>query len=290
MARAELELDARAVLAEGPWWDAESRLLYWVDIEGRRVHAYDPESGADGSIDVGDKPGTVVGRRSGGLVVALSSGLALADMETGVSIPFVDPEPGKAGNRLNDGKCDPSGRLWVGSMSDSAQGREGALYRVGADLSISRMLDDVGVSNGIGWSPDGGVMYYIDTPTGKIDAFDFDAESGSISRRRTVVDIPRSMGFPDGMTVDAEGMLWVALWMGWGLGRWDPSDGRLLEKIEVPAARTTSCCFGGPSLDTLYITTAAPGGEGAEGQDRAGGIFAYCAGSIIGLPSTPFAG
>ncbi len=290
MTRAEPILDARAALAEGPWWDDRARLLYWVDIEGRSVHAFDPESGGDRRIEVEGKPGTVVGRRSGGLVVALSGGIAFADIDEGASPPFADPEPGKACNRLNDGKCDPSGRLWVGSMADSALGREGALYRVGADLGISRMLSGVGISNGLGWSPDGSTMYYIDTPTRKVDAFDFDTEGGTIARRRTVVSVPPDMGFPDGMAVDEEGMLWIALWMGWGLGRWDPSDGRLLERIEVPAARTTSCCFGGPKLDTLFITTAAAGGEGPEGQTRAGGIFACRPGSARGLPSIPFAG
>jgi len=291
MAVAELVLDARARLAECPCWDSVDALLYWIDIEGRSLHAFDPADGADTRLaELASKPGTVVKRARGGLLVALADGLAFADTVSGSVRLLFDPEPDKPGNRFNDGKCDARGRLWVGTMADSCEGREGSLYRVGPDLSCERTLDGVGISNGLGWSPDGRTMYFIDTPTGRVDAFDFDEEEGSVSGRRMVVEVPRGMGSPDGMTVDEEGMLWVALWMGRGVGRWDPGTGRLLEKIDVPAARTSSCCFGGPGLDTLYITTAAAGSEGPEGQPCAGGIFAYRPGGIRGAESVPFAG
>jgi len=291
MAAAELVMDARARLAEGPWWDSRAELLYWIDIEGLSLHAFDPANGSDARVaEFESKPGTVVGRAGGGLLVALADGLARVDPSSGSVRMLFDPEPDKTGNRFNDGKCDAAGRLWVGTMADSCEGREGALYRVGADLSCERMLDRIGISNGLGWSPDGRTMYFIDTPTRKVDAFDFDEESGAISRRRTVVAVPHGMGSPDGMTVDGEGMLWIALWMGWGLGRWDPGSGQLVEKVDVPAARTTSCCFGGADLDTLFITTAASGSGGAEGQPCAGGLFAYRPGGLRGAASTPFAG
>lgn len=296
MAVPELVVDAHAVIGEGPWWDARAGLLYWIDVKGRRLHAFDPETAADRAVGLGKQPGTVVGRaagggRPGGLLMAMEDGFAFVDPGSGASTPLFDPEADRAGNRFNDGKCDSAGRFWAGSMDDAEKGRTGALYRLGTDLSCERVLDGVGISNGIAWSPDDRTMYYIDTPTRRVDAFDFDAGTGRISGRRVAFELPRGMGFPDGMTVDEEGMLWIALWMGWGLGRWDPATGRLLAKVDLPIARTSSCAFGGPALDRLYITTASIGvGPGeAAGQSHAGGLFAYEAG-IRGAPSVPFAG
>jgi sugar lactone lactonase YvrE len=291
MARPELVVDAHAVIGEGPWWDARAQLLYWIDIKGKRLHVFDPSQGGDRSVDLGKMPGCVVGRESGGLLAAMEDGFAFVDPSNGALTPICDPEADRPGNRFNDGKCDSRGCLWAGSMDDAEEGRTGAFYRLGADLACERLFDGVGISNGLAWSPDDRTMYYIDTPTGRVDAFDFDAEKGSLSKRRLAFEVPHGMGSPDGMTIDEEGMLWVALWMGWGVGRWDPRSGRLLEKVALPVARTSSCAFGGPSMDRLYITTASVGAmPGKEaGEPHAGGLFVYEPG-LKGAASVPFAG
>jgi sugar lactone lactonase YvrE len=293
MINAELAFDARAILGEGPYWDSRERILYWIDIRGKALHAFDPAAASDRTVGLAKAPGAVVGRRSAGgsLLMAWEDGFAFVDPWTGEATPIIDPEADRPGNRFNDGKCDPAGRFWAGSMDDAEKGNTGALYRFGPGLGCERVLDGVGISNGLAWSPDGGTMYYIDSPTRRVDAFDFDAETGAVSRRRTAFEIPKGMGFPDGMTIDEEGMLWVALWMGWGLGRWDPRSGRLLGRIELPVARTSSCAFGGEGLDRLFITTASIGLDPAkEGlQPHAGGLF-VCDPGVRGAASVPFSG
>jgi sugar lactone lactonase YvrE len=221
----------------------------------------------------------------------MERGFAFMDSDTGATTPIYDPEADMPGNRFNDGKCDARGRLWAGTMADSEKGRTGSLYLFDPDLSCIRCLNGVGISNGIAWSSDNRVMYYIDSPLSRVDAFDFDLETGSLSGRRVAFDVPRSMGFPDGMTIDEEGMLWVALWEGWGLGRWDPRSGKLIEKVDVPVARTSSCVFGGSNQDKLYITTAKVdlGPDGQKEQPHAGGLFVFEPG-IRGASSVPFAG
>jgi sugar lactone lactonase YvrE len=292
MRKPELIVDAHAILGEGPCWDAASGILYWIDIKGRRLHAFDPDSSQDRETRLDKMPGTVACRKSGAsLIMAMEDGFNFVDPTTGRATLIVDPEPDRPNNRFNDGKCDPSGRFWAGSMNDVDKARTGAFYRLGRDLSCERMLDGVGTSNGLTWSSDGRIMYYIDTRDARVDAFDFDRDEGLISNRRTAFEVPREIGHPDGMTIDEEGMLWVALWMGWGIGRWDPRTGKLLEKIDIPVARTSCCAFGGPSLDKLYITTASVdvGPEEAAEQPNAGGLFVYEPG-LRGASSYSFAG
>jgi len=216
VAKPELIVNAHAIIGEGPWWDSRASLLYWLDIQGRRLHVYDPDQASDRSVTLSERPGAVVGRQSGGLLMAMEHGFAFVDPNTGAATPILNPEPDKPGNRFNDGKCDSYGRFWAGTMDDAEKERSGAFYRLDADLSCTRLFGGVGISNGFAWSPDDKYLYYIDTPTRRIDAFDFDPETGGLSNRRVAFEVPLGMGFPDGMTVDEEGMLWVALWMGWG--------------------------------------------------------------------------
>jgi sugar lactone lactonase YvrE len=296
MIEAVLAADAKAILGEGPHWDAESRLLYWIDIKGRRLHAYDPAKAADRSVPLESAPGAVVRRASGGLLAATAEGFAFVDPATGKASAILDPEAHMPGNRFNDGKCDSRGRFWAGTMAVSETGREGSLYRLDADLGCSRLLEGIGISNGLAWSLDDRILYYIDTPTRRVDAFDFDAETGGLSRRRVAFALPPSMGYPDGMTIDEEGMLWIALWDGWGLGRWDPLEGRQIGRVELPVARVSSCAFGGSAsgeggLDRLYVTTARAGlsAEELEAQPHAGSLFVLEPG-LRGAASVPFAG
>lgn len=273
---ADLVLDAKATLGEGAIWHARRQVLYWVDIEGRTVHTYDPKTGKDRAIDVGQAVGTVVPRRSSGLMLALHHGFAHLNLRT-KKLTFVsDPEAGLP-NRFNDGKCDPSGRFWAGTMpyEKGADPRGGALWCLHADGRVEKKVKGIGCSNGIAWGLDKKTMYYIDTVTKEIWAYDYDDRTGAISRRRTIVTVPDNEGVPDGMTIDAEEMLWVAHWGGWQVIRWDPRTGKKLRSIRLPAEKITSCAFGGRDLGDLYVTSArvALDEQALKKQPHAGGLF-----------------
>ena len=284
----ELVLDAKARLGEGAIWHAQKGLLYWVDIENALLHIYDPESGNNREINVGQRVGTVVPRKKGGVMVALEKGFAALDLDSGALTPIADPES-HTGNRFNDGKCDPAGRFWAGTMGPK---KSANLYRLDPDLSVHKMIEEIGCSNGIAWSLDHKTMYYIDTTAECVVAYDYDNGSGRISNKRVSVSIPsKDHGWPDGMTLDAEGMLWVGMWDGWSIKRWDPESGKLLETLKLPVARVTACAFGGPDLRTLYITTAWTGLSEAdrEKQPQAGALF-KCRPGVAGIPAPEFAG
>jgi sugar lactone lactonase YvrE len=279
------------VLGEGAIWDAKRQVLYWVDIERCELHLFDPVSITDRAINVGQRVGTVVPRASGGVMLALDHGFASLDTRSERLEMLHDPETHLPNNRFNDGKCDPAGRFWAGTIALDERPGVGSLYRLDANLSVHKMLEGVTVSNGIVWTLDRSKMYYIDTPTRRVDVFDYDHASGSISNRRVAVRVPQEMGYPDGMTMDSEGMLWVALWQGGKVVRWDPRDGRLLQTVDVPASNVTSCAFGGAALDKLYITTAliTVSPRDLERQPLAGGLFRVDVG-VTGLPAFEFAG
>ena len=283
----ELVLDARALLGEGPVWDAAASVLYWVDIDRCLVHRFDPATGEDETMDAVEPAGAVVPRAAGGLALARKSGFAFVERWGAPPRTIAAVETDRLDTRMNDGACDRRGRFWAGTMETSLATGKGSLYRLERDGSVTRVLADVTCSNGIGWSLDDRTMFYVDTGKGAVDAFDFDLESGAISRRRRVVEVDRADGLPDGLVVDAEGCLWVALWEGWAVHRYAP-DGTLLGAVEMPAARLTKCAFGGPALDELYVTTAAPD-EPDPRQPHAGGIFLARPG-VAGQPATPFAG
>ena len=219
----ELVLDARSVLGEGAIWDEEKQVLYWVDIDPGLVHVYDPATRKNRTLQVGQPVGTVVPRASGGLMLAVRDGFMSLDLETGRTELVAIPSGHNPENKFNDGKCDPAGRFWAGTVETPS--RKGALFRLDRDLSVHQMVDGVGCSNGLAWSLDKKTMYYIDTPTMKIEGFDYDLVTGAISNRRTIVSVAEEHGLPDGMTIDAEGKLWVAHWDGWCVCRWDPDHG-----------------------------------------------------------------
>ncbi|HMO58075.1 MAG TPA: SMP-30/gluconolactonase/LRE family protein [Roseiflexaceae bacterium] len=287
----ELVIDAGATLAEGPVWDIAAQRLYWVDILEHRVHTFDPQHGTQQVFDIGQYVGAAVPRRSGGLILAIQHGFAHLDLASGTITQLVDVEADLPDNRFNDGKCDPAGRFWAGTMSLSGRQGAGSLYRFDPDQTVHRMVSDVSISNGLAWKSDLTTMYYIDTPTLTVTALDYDHARGAVANRRVVITIPDGQGGPDGMTIDAEGMLWVAHWGGSCVTRWDPAQGRLLQQFDIPAAQVTSCCFGGPGLDELYITTASYGlsAEARAAQPAAGGIFRVRPG-VQGLPADSYAG
>ncbi|MEO0005842.1 MAG: hypothetical protein RJA20_38 [Bacteroidota bacterium] len=267
--------DHRCLLGEGPVWDARRSSLFWVDILRGEIHEYRPADGYSHTISFGEYVGAVAPYRDGRLMAALKSGIVLLDPDTGEREAVGHPEAHLPGNRYNDGKCDPAGRFWVGSMSLQEEPGAGSLYMIDHDRSITRQLEGVTISNGLAWSNDHRTMYYIDTPTFEVAAFDYDIATGSISNRRVAIRIPETDGYPDGMTTDREGCLWIAHWDGWQVTRWDPHTGRKIHHIPMPAARVTSCAFGGDTGNDLYITSARTGlSEEELGRMRgAGGVW-----------------
>ncbi len=273
---AKLILDTKAQLGEGPIWNPETNQLYFIDIEARQLHIYTPEVDELRSFPTGERIGTVVPIESGGALVALQNGIHSIDLVSGNLTLITNPLDTLKDIRFNDGKCDPVGRFWVGTMHLDAKKGAASLYVMNDKHQVRKVLDDVTISNGIAWSLDQQTMYYIDTPTGQVKAFDYDVATGEISAPRIAITIPDGMGSPDGMTIDEEGMLWIGLWGGAAVGRFNPEDGELLQKIEVPALNVTACAFGGERLETLYITTASNdmNEEQRKKYPHAGGLFA----------------
>ncbi|WP_298558955.1 SMP-30/gluconolactonase/LRE family protein [Streptomyces luteogriseus] len=277
----EVAVRAEAELGEGPTWDAAAGRLLWIDILGSRLHTYDPATGRRTVRRTEQHIGAVKPRAGGGLVLNLRDGIGLLDPDGGFRWLHHEPVPGR---RANDAAVAPDGALWAGTMRyDEAPGG-GTLSRVTGDGSVDVVLDDVAVSNGTGWSPDGRLMYYIDSPTRRVDVFDH--ADGRISGRRTLAEIEEGAGFPDGLTVDAEGCVWVALWQGSAVRRYTP-DGELDRVIELPVPLVTACAFGGADLSDLYITTARVGLT--EPPALAGSLFVV-PGAGKGLAHPPFAG
>lgn len=286
----ELIVDAHAGLAEGPIWDDRTGTLYWIDLIRGLVHRTDPATGIDEVIPVGRSIGAIALREDGGLVAAVEDGFGILDPETGAFELIVPVEADDPTTRMNDGKVDPSGRLWAGTMAYDERAGAGTLYRLGPDRSVTAVLEGATISNGLDWTDDRQSMYYIDTPTRRVDRFDYDDATGTISGRRPAVTIPPDEGYPDGMTLDTDGYLWVALFDGWGVQRYAP-DGRLDRRIEVPAQQVTSVGFGGADLDELYITTGQEGfpPAGRPDQPHAGGLF-RCRPGVHGRPANRFRG
>ena len=283
-------LHAQAALGEGAIWNPETARLYWVDIEGRALHIFDPATGQDQHFPTGKRIGTVVPLHDGNVLVALQSGIHRLDTTTGALTRLADPITDE-NLRFNDGKCDPAGRFWVGTFDLRGRARAGTLYRFDPDGSTHVMLRHITNSNGIVWSPDRRIMYYIDTPTLTVQAFDYDNASGKIDNPRVVVRFPEGIGWPDGMTIDAEGKLWVALWGGGAVQRYDPATGALLQVVAVPAPSTSSCAFGGPDLMTLFITSARGGltPQQLKTFPLSGNVFAAVPG-VVGVPACFFGG
>ena len=284
----EVAVAPTAALGEGPRWDAATQTLLWVDIPARLVHRYDPASGANTTQQTADVVSLALPRQRGGVVIGLPDGLHLLDRERSPLVAAI--EPGQIGTRTNDGACDAAGRLWVGTMALDERSPVAGLYRVDAYLGVTTVLTGTTISNGLGWSPSGTSFYFIDSPTCRIDVFDFDAASGALENRRPLAAVEVEGAVPDGLTVDAEGGVWVALHGGWGLRRYSP-EGELLAEVGLPIARITSCCFGGPGLRDLYVTTRREGLSDAEvaAQPLAGALLRLDVG-VAGLPTHAFAG
>lgn len=281
----ELVVRTRAEVGEGPIWDPGSETLLWVDITGSAVHRFDPATGQDDCMDVGIDVGAVAVRASGGLVMAAADGFrALA--ADGSQTVLAEVEADDPTMRMNDGKCDRHGRFWAGTMAydEAAPAGLGKLYRLDPDLSVRAMVDVVSISNGIDWSPDDRLMYYIDSPTRRVDVFDFDLDDGAITNRRTLIQVDAALGFPDGMTVDANGDLWVAVWGGSRVVHYAP-DGSERGLVRFVASQTSSCAFGGADSRDLYVTSAARG-ISEDAEPGAGSLFRARPGAVGQAPNS----
>ena len=280
--------DCRALLGEGPIWVAREQALYWVDIKSARLFRLSE----DGSVAQWDMPEPVCSlapREGGGFIAGTRRGFALIEPE-GSRFEFVgELEPHLPGNRMNDGKVDRQGHFWAGTMDDAEEAATGSLYRLHADLTPNRIDEGYKVTNGPAFSPDGRILYHSDSARRTIYAFDLE-ESGEASNKRVLAQFDEEHGFPDGMTVDAEGAIWAGFWDGWCIRRLSPQ-GEILETLRLPVQRPTSCAFGGPQLDRLYVTSARIGldAKALESQPQAGGVF-MIEGAGRGIPERPFAG
>jgi sugar lactone lactonase YvrE len=286
----ELVVDAHAETGEGPVWNRRDRTLLWIDVTRAQVHKLNPITLDDASMHVGHHVGAVALRRRGGLVLAVRGGFASFDFATGELVPMADTEASHPANRMNDGKVDSAGRFWAGSMAYSETGREGSLYRLDPDGSVTTVLTGVGISNGIGWSPDNRRMYHIDSLSAGVDEYRFELDTGEIFNRHRLIDVSPTDGIPDGMTVDSDGCLWVAFWNGSCVRRYAP-DGTLDRTLNLPVTQVSCCTFGGDDLSELYITTAARGLSAGEKRDQpeAGGVFRHLPG-VTGLPTVAYSG
>ena len=283
----ELLLDAQATLGEGPAWDSKTQTLYWLDILGKRVYA-----NTQLLAQLDDLIGCLAPRKNGHLILALTG--------EGGRFRFADLDPASAQvtdlallnesakNRFNDGKCDPAGRFLAGTMDLGESDPSGAFYSFdGKDAT--RLLDGITISNGLAWSADHKTFYYIDTPTREVKAFDYDLATGQIANPRIAVYIPDTLGWPDGMTSDTDGNLWIALWGGAQVTKWNPNTGKLLEQISVPALHTSACVFGGADMNELYITSARKGMSEADLKKYplSGGLFKVVT-KVTGMPTFEF--
>ncbi len=284
-----LVADVKALLGEGPVWVEAERALLWVDIKGRRIFRLDEAGVREWATPM--RVGSIAPRAGGGFVAGTDEGFVAISLDRDEArfTPLCHPEADRPNNRFNDGKVDRAGRFWAGTMDDTEQDATGSLYRLDAPDRCTRVDNGYAVTNGPAFSPDGTILYHTDSSRRTIYAFPL-ASDGSLGERRTFAHFTAQEGYPDGMTVDAEGCLWVAFWDGWALRRFSP-DGDMMTHIDVPVQRPTSVAFGGSALDRLYVTSARIGLDRAalSVQPSAGALFMLEAG-CVGIADRPFAG
>ncbi|WP_183873101.1 SMP-30/gluconolactonase/LRE family protein [Pedobacter sp. AK017] len=292
--RAPFQIDIvskhRCQLGECPVWDVKKQVICWIDILRGEIHQYSPVDSTHVKLAVPPLTGSMALCKDGNFIAALRSGISFIDRKT-AEIKFIsNPETHLPFNRFNEGKCDPEGRFWVGTMSLTDEEKKGSVYALDEKLKIDKKITEVSISNGLAWSGDKKTLYYIDTPTFEIVSYDYDSSTGTITNRKVVIKVSEKDGYPDGMTIDNEGMLWVAHWDGWQITRWDPINGEKLLSIPMPVARVTSCTFGGKNLNDLYVTSARTGLSTSDlkKQPEAGAIFVIRNSSFKGLPAIEF--
>jgi sugar lactone lactonase YvrE len=291
MSEFEHVLPVQHTLGEGPLWDAETQALYWVNIYGKTFSRYYPGLPSHEEFEVGTEIGVMGLREKGGLVMATRKGFGFWDWATKSFEVLAHPEADQPNNRFNDGAVDAMGRFWAGTMDNAEAHSEGVLYRLDPDFSIHIMATGMGIPNGLGWSPDNKIMYHVDSTRREIYTYDFDLDSGSITNKKVLVRLKADEGYPDGLTVDSEGYIWLAHWGGWRITRFDPN-GNPVEIFKTPIECPTACTFGGADLKTLYITSAWKGlktEEQRKAQPLAGDLFCLQT-NVAGQPEPKFKG
>lgn len=286
----EIAVGINCVLGECPLWDVESKCLYFVDILDKKVYRYDPAKAAYRAIQAPGMVGALVPTSDGHFLAAVDDGLYTVDLEKEEWQHVLHPESHLPDNRFNDGKCDARGRFWIGSMHVDEEDHAGTLYRIDKDFKSKAMVEGTSISNGLEWNKQQDTFYHIDSPTKSVFAYSFDAASGEVNNARKVIVFEEDEGVPDGMTIDTEGMLWIAHFGGGCVSRRNPATGELLFKIDLPVGQVTSCTFGGTDLSDLYITTAANELSESELQEQPQAGFTYVIRNIgfQGYPPRPF--
>ncbi|MCM2675351.1 SMP-30/gluconolactonase/LRE family protein [Alkalicoccobacillus plakortidis] len=282
--KAEIVWNTKAQLGEGPFWDEKKQVLHWVDIDGCKLNTYSPKENENKQLSFGQQVTAVVKRKKGGFVLAMRDGMYLFDADRLEKV--ASPEKEVSHHRFNDGKCDPAGRFWAGTMVTEGQEKDAALYRLNTDYSCQKVIGDVQISNGLAWDLSHELMYYIDTLTQQVVSYHYNLDSGEITNRDVVYTFEETDGFPDGMTIDQEGMLWVAMYNGWQVIQLNPFTKEKIAAVQVDAKCVTSCAFGGEDYQTLYITSASSGDE----KDKHGGALFAVKTKSKGIKPDEFAG
>ncbi len=253
---ASLLYPCNCILGEGAFWHEARQSFFWVDIDGKLLYEYLTQTAKVNSWSFQHRPSMIALDSHGELIISFQGGVARFDLQTETLHGLIEIEKAIPDNRTNDGAIDPAGRLWIGTMNTQFKEGAGSLYCIGHDLSLTKKVEGLTIPNGLVWSLDNRTMFHIDSAARKVQAYSYDNTFGSIVFERTAVTIPPELGTPDGMSIDEEGMLWIAHWNGFGVYRWNPDTGKLLDKIEVPVPQVSSCAFGGADFDQLFITTA----------------------------------
>ncbi len=285
----QLAYKAEATTGEGAIWHPDRQSLFWVDIEGKTLYEYLPDRKDCRKWTFDRMVTTVVPETANSVVVALQDEIIRVNLSDGSHTSIAKIDDGGRKYRFNDGKCDPQGRLWVGTMTMGAPRGSAELYTIDGKGTVTPRLSGITISNGIVWTADRQTMYYNDTPTGRVARYGYDAATGDVMYDGIAVSIPKGTGGPDGMAIDSNGNIWVAQWGGSGVYCYNPGTGELVTKIDVPAPNVASCAFGGEKLDILYITTARAGlsAEKLAANPLSGSLF-YCKPGVTGVPSNRF--
>lgn len=281
---------ANAVVGEGPSWDHNESVLYWVDIKRPALFRWDPKHGQTGHWPMPKPIGCVSPAQGGQVVFADSDGFGLLELLSGKISRIAAPKHEPAHNRFNDGKVDRAGRFWAGTMDDNCIQPTGSLYRLDTDFSLRQMDTGFTCSNGLGWSLDNRIMYFTDSMARTIWAYEFDLDRGELGTRRIFARLTTDDGVPDGLTVDSEGFIWSSIWDGWRLIRYAP-DGTIDQEVPMPVQRPSSCIFGGEGLKTLYVTSATAdlNAQSLQKGPLAGALFSVQL-DIAGVPEVAFGG
>ncbi|KAF7658825.1 hypothetical protein LDENG_00007190 [Lucifuga dentata] len=290
-------VEESALIGEGPVWEESDQTLLFVDIAGQKIHRWSPATNHVQSLETGHMVSFAVPRSSGGYVAGVGRSIVAVDWLNQTTRSLAEVDKDKPNNRLNDGKVDPCGRLLAGTMAMEekpavVERKQGALFSLTSDLTVTKHFNQVDISNGLDWSLDQKTFFYIDSLSLTVDAFDYNIHSGHMTNRRVVYHMEEGEGLPDGMTVDADGRLWVACYNGGRVINIDPITGVRLRTVSLPVMKTTSCCFGGPNYTDLYVTSASLGLDQSERrhQPLAGATFRVTGLGVKGCPSNSFSG